>query len=83
MAITITENARNKIIGIKSKRQTPKSCLRVFLKSGGCSGFTYEYTFVEVPEETDKVFHFENLTVCIEKKSYLFLKDLYFEKMGL
>jgi iron-sulfur cluster assembly protein len=73
LSVTITENARNKIISIKTKRQSPDSCLRVFLKSGGCSGFTYEYDFVESPMDGDRVFQFENLTVCIEKKSYLFL----------
>ena len=76
MAITITENARTKIIKIKTKRQTPDSYLKVFLRGGGCSGFMYEYKFVDAPEESDKIFEFENLKICIDKKSYLFLNGM-------
>tara|TARA_R100001377_G_scaffold83524_1_gene65195 strand:- start:257 stop:583 length:327 start_codon:yes stop_codon:yes gene_type:complete len=76
MSITITESARIKIIKIKMKRQTPDVCLKVLLRGGGCSGFMYEYDFIEQPTEDDKVFEFEDLKVCIDKKSYLFLNGM-------
>lgn len=76
MAITITEAAIQKIESIKKMRQTPDACLRISLKSGGCSGFKYEYEFVETPEESDKVFTFNDLVICIDKKSYLFLNGM-------
>jgi iron-sulfur cluster assembly protein len=76
MSITITELAKERIKNIKKMRQTPNACLRLSLKGGGCSGFMYDYDFVESPIEDDKVFIFEELTICIEKKSYLFLNGL-------
>ncbi len=76
MSITITESARIKIIKIKIKRQTPDVYLKVFLRGGGCSGFMYEYDFIEQSTENDKVFEFEDLKVCIDKKSYLFLNGM-------
>ena len=76
MSITITESARIKIIKIKMKRQTPDVYLKVFLRGGGCSGFMYEYDFIEQSTEDDKVFEFEDLKVCIDKKSYLFLNGM-------
>ena len=76
MAITITEKAIEKIENIKKMRQTPDACLRISLKGGGCSGFMYDYEFVNEPEENDKVFIFNSITICIDKKSYLFLNGM-------
>ena len=73
MSITITENAKNKIQSILKKINEPDSFLRVALKGGGCSGFMYHYEFVSNPEDRDKIFIFDNIKVCIDIKSYLFL----------
>ena len=73
MAVTITEDAKNKIKSILDKRQTPDSFLRIALKGGGCSGFTYYYEFVNKPEEKDKIFDFDEVKICVDIKSYLFL----------
>ena len=58
------------------KRQTLDHYLRVSLRGGGCSGFKYQYDFVEVPSEKDKVFDFEDVKICIDGKSYLFLNGV-------
>ena len=73
MSITITENAKSKIQSILKKINDPDSFLRVALKGGGCSGFMYHYEFVSNPEDRDKIFIFDNIKVCIDIKSYLFL----------
>jgi len=69
----LTEAAKDKIISIKKKRQTPDAFFRVALKSGGCSGFSYHYDLITAPHEEDKIFDFGDVKVCIDKKSYLFL----------
>ena len=76
MAITITEAAKKKVKSILFKRQTPDDLLRIAIKGGGCSGFTYHYEFVSAPEEKDKVFDFDEVKICIDRKSYLFLNGM-------
>ena len=76
MAITITENAKVKIKSLLSQRQTPDHYLRLGLKGGGCSGFMYKYEFVDKPEDRDKIFDFDDVKICIEIKSYLFLNGM-------
>ena len=73
MSITITESAKERISQILLKRQTPENFLRISLKGGGCSGFTYHYEFIGNPEEKDKIFIFDNVKICVDIKSYLFL----------
>lgn len=47
--------------------------LRVGIRSGGCSGLSYFLEGVPAPEAADKVFDFDGLRVCVDRKSYLFL----------
>ena len=42
--------------------------------SGGCSGLSYIFDMVDAPEEDDKIFEFEDIKVCIDRKSILVLK---------
>ena len=76
MAITITKAAEGKIKSILKKRQTPDAFLRIAIKGGGCSGFTYHYEFVDSPTQKDKVFNFNKVKVCVDIKSYLFLNGV-------
>jgi len=73
MAVTMTEAAVTRVNGIKRKRQTPDAILRVGVRGGGCSGLSYFMDFVESPEEKDKIFQFESVTLAVDRKSYLFL----------
>ena len=76
MAITITDKAKAKIRLLLNKRQTPADYLRLGLQGGGCSGFMYNYEFVSQPSEKDKVFQFDDINICIDIKSYLFLNGM-------
>jgi iron-sulfur cluster assembly protein len=76
MPITMTEDAKSKIRLLLRKRQTPKSYLKLGLQGGGCSGFMYTYDFIEIPDEKDKIFNFDDISICIDKKSYLFLNGM-------
>ena len=73
MPITMTESAIKKVTKIKKKRQTPEAYFRISLHGGGCSGLSYSYDLISEPDPTDRVFDFENVKLCIDKKSYLFL----------
>ena len=82
MSLTMTENAINKINSIKTKRQTPKAYFRISLKSGGCSGLSYNYDLVTEPADGDRIFEFADIKVCIDKKSYLFLNGTEIDYMS-
>ena len=72
MAITITDLAKERIL---ATMPTPKSCLRIGLRGGGCSGFSYDFEFIEEKDipTTSKRFDFGKVKVCVDIKSYLFL----------
>jgi iron-sulfur cluster assembly protein len=76
MAIMLTENAKIKIKSLLSQRQTPDHYLRIGLQGGGCSGFMYKYDFIATPGEKDKIFEFDEVKICIDMKSYLFLNGM-------
>ena len=76
MAITITNTAKEKIRSLLLKRQTPDHYLKIGVKSGGCSGFMYDYEFIAHPAEKDKTFEFDDVKICIPIKSYLFLNGM-------
>ena len=76
MSITITQFAQDKIRSLLKQRQTPDHFLRIGLKGGGCSGFMYSYEFADQPKEKDKIFEFDDIKICIDIKSYLFLNGM-------
>jgi len=76
MAITITDFALDKIYLLMKKAQCEDSFLRVGLKGGGCSGYAYSYNFTSEVLDSDRVFDFGTIKICIDKKSYLFLNGM-------
>lgn len=47
--------------------------VRVGVKSGGCSGLSYELKFDKEQQESDKVFEDNNIKIVVDKKSFLYL----------
>lgn len=74
--ITITDKALSQIINLRTK-DTPNPSefhLRVGVKGGGCSGFSYTLDFDNEIKPNDEVINLNNqLTVLIEKKCLLYL----------
>jgi iron-sulfur cluster insertion protein len=54
--IEITESAKHKVIDLLSEENNPSLMLRTFVQGGGCSGFSYGFTFDE--EQNDDDFEF-------------------------
>ncbi len=72
--ITITEKAAGKIKDIFKAQGMPEgSCLRVGIKGGGCSGFSYTLDVATVAAEDDEVFESFGLKVVCDLKSYLYM----------
>ena len=51
--INITSNAQAKIADLLLEENNPKLSLRTFVQGGGCSGFSYGFTFDEEKNEDD------------------------------
>ena len=53
--IAVTEKAARKARQLAAKEGREGAALRVRVLAGGCSGFTYELSFAEGPDEGDAV----------------------------
>lgn len=77
MAVSITEAATARIRHIRQKEGWEGRWLRLGVRGGGCSGFSYVMDFVDAPEPKDKQFTFgDDVNVCVDTKSYLFLNGV-------
>jgi iron-sulfur cluster assembly protein len=72
--ITITDRALQEIREIKIKNNIPEaSGLRVGVKGGGCSGYTYVLGFDGESKPNDKIFDIQDIKVYVDPKSLFFL----------
>ncbi len=76
MAIMLTEFAANKIKQIISEQGLPDAAtkLRVGVKGGGCSGFSYMLDLTEeAKSEGDEEMDSHGVKILVDMKSYLYL----------
>jgi len=72
--ITVTENALKQIRKIKEEGNIPQDyCLRISVKGGGCSGFTYNLGFDGETNESDTVIEYNDLKIAVDGKSLFYL----------
>lgn len=77
MAITLTELAAKQIKDIITEQKLPagQTRLRVGVKGGGCSGFSYMLDLTEeAPGETDEQLESQGIQILIDSKSLLYLE---------
>ena len=75
MPIILTETAAKEISSIIEKQELnlEKVRLRVGVKGGGCSGFSYILDLTENEKETDESFDQHGVKIICDPKSYLYL----------
>jgi len=72
--ITITTRAAQEVKRILSEQKLPeKTALRVGVKGGGCSGFSYTLGFDDQLSETDQVTDADGIRLVCDPKSFLYL----------
>ncbi len=72
--ITLTERAIKEIRRIVDDQKLPENTvLRLGVKGGGCSGFSYSLGFDDTVLETDQVFEAHGFRVVCDPKSFLYL----------
>ena len=81
--IQVSENAKNQVHKLKRlEEKAPDSFIRVGVKSGGCSGLSYDLSFDSELKDTDQLFEDNEVKVVVEKKSLLYLAGTVLEYEG-
>lgn len=82
--IKVSESASKKIVDMMTEEgfDAANDYVRVGVKSGGCSGLSYELKFDKEIGENDKVFEDSNVKIAVEKKSFLYLVGTVLEFSG-
>lgn len=71
--VVLTQEARAKLVEFQSlEADAAGKPFRVRVDAGGCSGFTYEFTF-DAPRDGDVSFDCEGITVLVDTQSLPFL----------
>ncbi|QBA65462.1 HesB/IscA family protein [Muriicola soli] len=82
--IKVSETAKKKVSNLMSEEgfDVSKDYVRVGVKSGGCSGLSYELKFDSQISESDKVFEDNDVRILVDKKSFLYLVGTVLEYSG-
>jgi iron-sulfur cluster insertion protein len=71
--ITISETAKVKILDLLAEENNPNLKLRTFVQGGGCSGFTYGFTFDLEQGEDDFELPLGDYKVLVDSMSMQYL----------
>jgi len=82
--IKVSETAKQKVVTLMTEEgfNADTDFVRVGVKSGGCSGLSYELTFDQQASDTDKVFEDNSVRILVDKKSFLYLVGTTLEYSG-
>lgn len=71
--VSISESASDKIAEMLAAEQSPDLFLRIGVKEGGCSGFSYGMGFDDEQHDDDKVLDIRGLKVVVDSDSAKYL----------
>jgi iron-sulfur cluster assembly protein len=76
MAIDLTERAAREVKTIieQQKLNAGKTCLRLGVKGGGCSGFSYTLDLTEDKGENDEEWTLHDVKIICDPKSFIYLE---------
>ncbi len=82
--IKVSASAKNKVnVLMKEEGFDPSlAYVRVGVKSGGCSGLSYELNFDNETNKQDKLYEDNNVRIIVDKKSLLYLIGTTLEYSG-
>ena len=81
--IQISQSAAEHIKGLIAKEKIPvEKALRISIKEGGCSGFSYRLDFDAKTSERDKSFNSQGIPLVIEGKSLLYIMGMTLDYEG-
>lgn len=71
--IHFSDRAAQKVRALIEEEANPALKLRVFIAGGGCSGFSYGFTFDDETTEEDAVVENAGVTMVVDPMSYQYL----------
>jgi iron-sulfur cluster assembly protein len=71
--IAITPAAADEIAKQRDKRGTPNARIRIGVRGGGCTGFTYVFEWADELRPTDREFRAGDVGVVVDPKSLVYL----------
>ena len=71
--IAITAAAAAEIAKQRDKRGNPGAMIRIGVRGGGCTGFTYVFEWAEQVRPSDKVFSADGVSIVVDPKSLVYL----------
>ncbi|ARV09830.1 iron-sulfur cluster assembly accessory protein [Winogradskyella sp. PC-19] len=82
--IKVSDTAKQKVVQLMQEDGFDASTdyIRVGVKSGGCSGLSYDLKFDKSQDESDKVFEDNGVKIIVDKKSFLYLIGTTLEYSG-
>lgn len=82
--IKVSETAKHRVVSLmtESGYNAEKDYVRVGVKSGGCSGLSYDLSFDNKIDESDKMFEDNAVKIIVDKKSFLYLVGTTLEYSG-
>jgi len=82
--IKVSDTAKTKISQLMAEEgfNVTNDYVRVGVKSGGCSGLSYELKFDDSSRNEDKIFEDNAVKIIIDKKSFLYLVGTTLEYSG-
>lgn len=72
--LTITESAKQKIKDLLNEENDSNLSLRTFVQGGGCSGFSYGFTFDDTVNEDDFQIPLDHFKVLVDSMSMQYLQ---------
>ena len=82
--IKVSDNAKKKVVQLMTDDgfNAATDYVRVGVKSGGCSGLSYDLKFDDKQQENDKIFEDNDVKIIVDKKSFLYLVGTTLEFSG-
>ena len=82
--INVSDTAKDKVQNLMEEDgfNPNTDFVRVGVKSGGCSGLSYDLKFDKTQKETDKVFESNGIKIIVDTKSFLYLIGTTLEYSG-
>lgn len=82
--IKVSEDAKKRISLLMNDEgyDATTDFVRVGVKSGGCSGLSYELKFDKAKADNDKLFEDNDIKIVVDKKSVLYLAGTILEYSG-
>ena len=69
-SMTVSPTAAVKAAALLEQNGNPEAAIRVFVKSGGCSGYQYGMAVDDRQVEGDRVFESEGVRVVVDPRSW-------------